>query len=227
LAPWLAVAGFLAVANGGGAERASASTTTATSVIGLLELPSVLGHDGDAAVNPPPSVPRRAIPVFTGSERSKIGELGKASDFQREEHTYEGESVVVYEREGNAWYRVGLGKDGRRTAWVRAEDAGTFRPIGALLVESAAYLDADWDGRLWNEPGGSARASTKKKRGAREEYAADVVGTREVDGALWLHVRLYAGDPCEDGDTSTDEEGWVPAYTQRGALTAWFWSRGC
>jgi len=208
--------------------RQPASPPTATRVIGLLELPSVLGHDGDPAVTPPPPVPRRAIPVYASAGGRKLRDLGTASDFQREEHTYEGESVVVYERDAaGKWYRVGLGDDGKRTAWVRAADAGIFRPIGALLVESAAYLDADWDGRLWSAPDGSARVSPKKKAGGREEYAADVVETREVDGGLWLRVRLYAGDPCEDGDTSTDEEGWVPAYAKGGALTMWFWSRGC
>lgn len=214
--------------------RASASPATTvpgmpttTSVIGLLELPSVLGHDGDPAVNPPPPAPRRAIPVFDGKHR-KLRELGKAEDFQTEEHSYEAESVVVYEREPG-WYRVGLGGNGARTAWVRAEDTGTFRSVATLLRESAAYLDSDWDGRLWPSAGGvgEARRSSKKKAGPDEEYAVDVDETREIDGRLWLHVRLYANDPCESGDTSTDEEGWVPAYGKGGALTAWFWSRGC
>jgi len=74
---------------------------------------------------------------------------------------------------------------------------GTFRPIGALLVESAAYLDADWDGRLWSAPAGGRVRVSRKKAGAREEYALrDAIAALPTRDVPVKTIDSFSTTPC-------------------------------
>lgn len=96
------------------------------------------------------------------------------------------------------------------------------------LVRSLAHLDADWDGRVYSEPGG--RVSTLSRLAAereRPEHPVEIIEVRATPTGPWLHVRLYAGNPCTDPSTPAAHAGWVPAYSTEGALVAGTYPGGC
>jgi hypothetical protein len=98
----------------------------------------------------------------------------------------------------------------------------------ADLPGAVVHLDADWDGRIYSEPGG--RVSTLSELAVsrqRPEHPAQVVEVRETAAGPWLHVRLWAGNPCTDPATPVAHAGWVPAYSSAGALVAATSPGGC
>jgi hypothetical protein len=95
------------------------------------------------------------------------------------------------------------------------------------LVSRLAFLDGDWDGRVFTDPGGTVSTRSAVHRDDGHEYPADVVEARETPGGLWLRVRLFSGNPCEDPDVPVAHEGWIPAYSERGALVVGTWPGGC
>lgn len=57
--------------------------------------------------------------------------------------------------------------------------------------------------------------------------AAQVVETRRINGELWLHVKVFVGEPCEHELYSEQTwpllgEGWIPAHNRFGGLVVWF-----
>ena len=57
--------------------------------------------------------------------------------------------------------------------------------------------------------------------------SATVIETRTVEGKLWLHVKVVAGEPCEhamypDLAWPPATEGWTPAHDRFGKLVVWF-----
>src|SRR5690606_11844576 len=87
------------------------------SILGLLELPSVLNHDLPPSVAPAPGVPQAPIPVFvdTPGGRVQLVELGNPADFETRESGYEFAAAVVYRAEPG-WYEIGLA-GGIRRVW--------------------------------------------------------------------------------------------------------------
>ena len=66
----------------------------------------------------------------------------------------------------------------------------------------------------------------KRDQPDNDEYAVRIDEVREIDGGVWLQVETLTGQ-CEAATPTAVDRGWVPAYSGRGALTAWFYSRGC
>lgn len=96
------------------------------------------------------------------------------------------------------------------------------------LTGSLSYLDGDWDGRVYSEPGGRVSTlSILKTSRERQEHPVEVVEVRDTPGGPWLHVRLYAGSPCSGPPTPVAHAGWVPAYSAAGALVAGTYPGGC
>ena len=196
-------------------------------LIGLLEMPAIFGPGETGGVVQ--SETPRAVPVHTEPDENSVivARPIEPREIQYREIGYEAGAAVVYETRAG-WYRIGLSDQDKR-GWVRAADVGTLSSLAELLPGRMAYLNEHWNGELWSAPevGARVKRSRMKKDEGEREYIVDVRETRATDHGLWLKVALYAENPCEGGGSDIAEEGWVPAYSSEGMLTAWYHSRGC
>lgn len=210
-----------------------------TEIIGLLEMPGVFSR-GEAGGVHGSDNPMPAVVYSAPLSRSRVLlETIRATDLEYREYRYESGAAAVYERL-DGWFRVKLA-DGGPYGWVAAGgDTMRFHPLSKLLRNRLNYLTAHWDGLLWESPPGTAaseglvRSSIRHGFKQLNEYPATVIDVKETEKGLWLNVQIPRVDPCSpDGDDSTLgmdnvlEEGWVPAFSSSGKLTAWFYSRGC
>jgi hypothetical protein len=105
---------------------------------------------------------------------------------------------------------------------------GEQEGLGALQPDNLAYLDQDWDGRIFTEPGGRRfTISALKGTMGREEYPVTVHELREVANGYWILVSLYRVSPCSDPNAVPVHRGWVPAFSTAGRLVAGTWPGGC
>ncbi len=105
---------------------------------------------------------------------------------------------------------------------------GEQEGLGALQPDNLAYLDQDWDGRVFTEAGGRRfPMSGLKGHLGREEYPIVLHEVREVDNVYWLLVSLYQVSPCSDPVAAPVHRGWVPAFSSRGRLVVGTWPGGC
>jgi len=108
----------------------------------------------------------------------------------------------------------------------RPADGDTDSVTG--LIDALAYLDEDWDGRVFTEPGGLAyTVSGLHGTLGREDVPADVLEVRLTVSGWWLHVALYAVSTCSDPEATPVHAGWVPAFSTEGRPVASTWSGGC
>jgi hypothetical protein len=120
------------------------------------------------------------------------------------------------------------GRTGELASAPRSRPARGSAEALEALTRALAYLDQDWDGRVFTEPGGRAyTVSGLKGALGREEYPADVLEVREVAGGWWLRVALYAVSGCVDAHAAPVHAGWVPAFSDEGAAVADTWPGGC
>lgn len=204
-------------------------------VIGLVEIPRLLGEQANAQ-GPPPDVlinlfqePAASSPIaVTVRDRERL---------EVREHGYEEFSAVAYERRAG-WYLLRMRT---RFAWLQPGDAGAFRAYPEFLKDKLVYLTRDWDRTLHRSPGGPVSAKVPPESteppGERSEdfgdvaarpFSVDFTGLRMHDGEWWARVRVGPSD-CEE-PTNTPRviaEGWLPAYSRGGSPTLWFFSRGC
>lgn len=99
-----------------------------------------------------------------------------------------------------------------------------------LAMRSLAYLDGDWDGRVFTVAGGREYTVSELRPGAdadRVEVPADVLSVEEVNGIRWLEVVLYRESRCGDSLAPPMHRGWVPAFSSKGRLVASTWPGGC
>jgi hypothetical protein len=188
-------------------------------LIGLVEIPSVLGDSSASAHRP----------VTLRTEASGTAPVAcivrTADDLETREHGYEELSAVVYESK-TGWYRVRCTSGGARPAWLAAGDGGTFRPLEELVKDGLAYLTPEWDRSLYQRP--RRTAGSHRVRVAAEQPDITVADTTEVDGELWLLVIVYAEGRCTAAEPAAVlDAGWTPAHSTTGGTTAWFYSRGC
>ncbi|HEU4830042.1 MAG TPA: hypothetical protein VFT04_12690 [Gemmatimonadales bacterium] len=168
----------------------------------------------------PPQLP------LPGSPDSLLGLFVLPADslarFETREHGYEESSAVVYGASG-PWVLVGLADSGR--TWLR-RDRGALIPLEALLREGLSHLTDAWDGTLRFAPDAASSVVPIPHAGdAGEDVPAVLLGTRMVDGTLWLEIEVL--DQICGADTSRAvAKGWIPAWTG-GKPTMWFHSRGC
>ena len=148
---------------------------------------------------------------------SRIAANGSA--LRQREASYETPALSVYGRRPG-WLRLRL-KTGVYV-WAEARELGEFLPYRALIADRLQHLAADWDGRLWDQPGGVAQSAA-----AAGEQAVELLELRRVDGRLWARVGLYERSPCEGGDGTLRASGWVAVHDATGEPLLWYWSRGC
>lgn len=191
----------------------------AAKIVGLLELPHLLGEAEGAT----PTL-RKPLPIYARHGDSQPSRsVSTSQNLQTREVGYELPAAVVREQRAG-WFRIAL-SDGR-DGWVRAEDAGSFHGIAALLVNRLTYLTEHWDGWVWPASGAGHPAKEEKRSPAREQPAR-IVGSEVVGDSLWLQVEVLDRDGCQGTPPNVIHGGWVPAYTPDGELVAWFYSRGC
>ena len=100
--------------------------------------------------------------------------------------------------------------------------------IEILALRPMAFLDADWDGRVFTEPAGlrftvSGLWTDEQPR----EVPLDVLEVRTIDGFHWLHIAIYAESTCVNADATPLHAGWVPAFSVTGRFVLGTWPAGC
>jgi hypothetical protein len=197
----------------------------ASSLLAALAVGAVSGCDrGTTAVRaaaPPPLPPPGSADSLLGLFIVPAESLAR---FETREHGYEEASAVVYGiGDDGRWLLVGLRDSGR--TWMR-RDAGEFLPIESLLRDRLTHLTDAWDRSLRFAPhAGSAPQPVRGLARGPDDVPARLLGTRVVNGRLWLEVEVL--DRICEGDTpEMVAYGWVPAWIG-GRPTMWFYSRGC
>src|SRR5262245_6717832 len=228
-------------------RRAVQSGLTREPVVGLLNLPDVVG-DG-CGVNPETTIPILDAPSSSGATLGAVSLLvtrtpqdacysavleirsTKSDEFQElpvEESGYEVLAAIVYQRSGN-WFRIALQKG---SGWIHRENGADFQPYPEMLTsDHLCHLQADWDGLLWAAPGEGTpkRISSAWRERIPNTLAVDVLELRRVGDRRWIRVRVTNG-PCIDaGDMKRlpPVTGWLPVYGRSGVPNVWFYSRGC
>ena len=230
-------------------DHAVSSGQTEERVVGLLEVPEILGEveckdfkprslsfyaspskaqpaAGTIEARPyrPPEDPDCYFPkvvVRRAAVRTSEEEL------PNEEVGYEMKAAVVYERNGR-WFRIALSKG---SGWIEREGTMEFLPYPAGLVsdDHLTYLRQDWDGTLWSTPGTASAAPAP--RGWQVYRARNlpirVLATRTVGSDVWIQIRFETDEVCgRTLEGVTPLQGWIPAYREK-ATSVWFHSRGC
>ena len=239
----IALATTLSGATSAGQERAVATGATGETVVGLLDIPDLVGGGCGLATpssldvfSDPTDPASRGSLTFMVHGRSKDGgtcdegrlvlrashtpqDLGVPT----EESDYEVQALVVYERSGE-WFRVALP---RGSGWVRGT-AQDFLPYPDLLVRRLAYIRKHWDGQLWSEPGGVARAVPAEWRAhLGDDKKAEVLAVRHPGHDSRIQVRLLT-ESCGEAVSGVQPlTAWIPAYASSGRPAAWFYARGC
>jgi hypothetical protein len=224
-------------------ERAVTSDATREPVIGLLNIPDIVG--GGCGPEQPASLDVLDSPLGALVEgsvtlhvkgRSSDGRSceaadvvlsswnnGSEDDVPTEESDDEVPALIVYERSGE-WFRIAL-NDG--SGWVHDEPQN-FLPYPDLLINRMAYVRKGWDGMLWREPGGAAAMVPEAwTTHLGDDLNAEVLAVHRVGKERWIHVRLVT-ESC--GGTLPGVQpvtGWIRAYDPSGRPAAWFYSRGC
>jgi hypothetical protein len=200
-------------------SRPAGAADAAAHLVGLVEIPAVLG---DSAAPTHHSVTLRTA----ASETSPIAcVVGTPNDLETREHGYEELSAVVYDTKPG-WYRIRCHSNGGTFAWLAAADGGTFHSLEELVQHGLAYLTAEWDRSLYQRP--RRTAASHRVRVVAQQPDIAVADTVVVDGELWLLVIVYGEGRCTAEEPAPVlDAGWTPAHSLGGALTAWFYSRGC
>lgn len=247
--PPLLLFALVSTAAPGSQEHMVSYAQTEERVVGLLEVPEILGDVecknfqprsiqfyGSPSKDRPSTGTAEVRPYRLAEEpdcyfgkvvvrRSAVGSAEE--ELPTEESGYEEKAAVVYERSGQ-WFRIALRKG---SAWIERTGPVDFLayPAGLTSDQYLTYLRQDWDGRIWPSPG--AAASVAAPRGWQEHRARSlpirVLSTRTVNREVWIQIRFETDERCgQTLEGVTPLEGWVPAYRQN-ATSVWFSSRGC
>jgi hypothetical protein len=230
-------------AGAGAQERAVTTDQTREPVVGLLDVPDLVGNGCGAteapkglAVFDTPAVqaPRGALRADVRG-RSKDGASceavalvvrgpGVSTEALTEESGYEVPALIVYERSGE-WFRIALHPG---SAWVQHEPRD-FLPYPDLLSERLAYVRKGWNGALWDEPGSGPGATVPRawREHLGQDLTATVLAVRRVGSDTWIQLRLLTESCGETVPGVESVTGWIHAYTASGRPAAWFYSRGC
>jgi hypothetical protein len=200
--------------------KASRYEQSAPQILGLVELPRVWGPDG-ALVDPHVVEPPVIVYSAPTTTSAVVARIQLSEDIESREHGYEENSAVVYGIE-QGWHRVNLrsGKYG----WLPPAEAGTFRSVEQLLSAGLAHVTDAWDGFLAAAPSTTAQRR-RSPRPARDSIS--VIEIRRTGDTLWIRIAVLNPGHCEAAQPRPVATGWIPAYAPSGALTVWFYSRGC
>jgi hypothetical protein len=140
------------------------------------------------------------------------------------ESGYEQPAMVAIATEPGGWVKVITNQKGT-AGWVRSDEG--FTPLADLLgADRLTYVTADWDGKIYPDPGAAAFTKFAAPSAERRDVHFKTLDTQVLDGKLWLKVQLIS-NPCSEEEVRELATGWIPAETRDGTVWAWFYSRGC
>ena len=209
-------------------------------VVGLLTLPEIFGAGGCEPFEPRP-VPLYAEPRATrevgtirvDKARAMLPNGGcdglevrvyrgsAAKELPTREIAYEYPAAIVV-GERNGWFRIRL-SDG--AAWLAPARHHRFAPLAELFKEGLAATTDAFSGSLRAAPGGAAIGEPLTKY-----QDVEVLEVRRVREQYWLHVAVLSHSPCDANlniEPFAIAKGWLPAHSDTGEPTVWFFSRGC
>ena len=239
----LSLAATLSTTTSGSQERAVATEATRETVIGLLDIPDIVGGGCGPATpatrdvfdEPTDAAPLGALTLVVRGRSADGGTCDAPHlvlhskhaqqdlSVPTEESDYEVQALVVYERSGE-WFRVALTPG---SGWVRGTPQHFLR-YPELLLQRLAYINKHWNGQLWSQPAGAARAVPAEWRAhLGDDINAEVLAVRHHGHDSWIQVRLLAESCGETVPGVKPLTGWIRAYAQSGRPAAWFYARGC
>jgi len=170
------------------------------------------------------SIPVRKAPDFASP---LVMVLKSKNDLtSTREVDYEHSAAVVFIRKQD-WYQVAtrFGK-----GWISGKDAGDFIAVEKIFYSRMSFLRAEeWNGVIYPTPSLSKKPiPINWKTHHKGDSDATFLEWKVVEGQPWIRVRLLAKAYCEDITVlDRDIVGWIPAYSQKGNLVMWYYSRGC
>ncbi len=141
---------------------------------------------------------------------------------------YEHSAAVVFARKSN-WYQIET-RSGK--GWISAKDSEGFIPVESLLRDKMSFIwFNEWNGSIFGTPSTSSKPiKIKLKRELPQVVGLDAefLEWKVINGEPWIRVKLLAKMYCDDITVlKIDTIGWLPAYSSKGNLVMWFYSRGC
>ncbi|HLV27286.1 MAG TPA: hypothetical protein VKZ41_13335 [Gemmatimonadales bacterium] len=144
-----------------------------------------------------------------------------STELPTREFDYERPGAIVLERE-DTWFRIRLAEG---SAWLRSSEGAEFHPLEKLLEEGLTYFTEEWDGHLYDSPGGARQETPEAPVSAS---GVRVTGSRWLNGRLWLEVSVLSHSECASAaEPRVVRQGWVLAHARSGEPAVWFYSRGC
>jgi hypothetical protein len=196
---------------------------------GLVEIPALHGSVNSGG----PDIAVGPVPLFAEpSQESAIAVVVlNRGQLESREHGYEQVSAAVYALEANAggglWYKL-RHTVGERTVfgWLNQADAGNYRDLHSRVLDGLAYLTDEWNRRMFEAP--RLDAPSRVFDGLEERPGARVIDVHYERGGSepWYLLALVRGS-CSGEPLEIVATGWVPAYTDTGGNTVWYYSRGC
>ena len=215
-------------------------------IIGILPMPEVFGSEPCAAFeaqdidlfetpNSSNAIGRiyvsrpYAFPPSGGCEGLDVsvaiyGPAHRKETLPTLEFSYEKLGAIVRKRQGQ-WFEIALNEG---YAWVHIQDADSrYLPVEQLLKHSLTYLRGQGALDLVEIPG-RGEPVWSRSPDIRNRLPVEVVAFNEIDGHLWVQVRILDTDPCsEECSGVVSVSGWMPFYDADGMPLIWFYSRGC
>ena len=142
------------------------------------------------------------------------------------EINYEQSAAVVFKRKAT-WYQIET-RSGK--GWISEKDSEGFIPVESLLSGRTTFLWLnEWDGSIYGSPSTFSKPIQIKWKVPRgDDTSAEFLEWKVINGKPWIRVKLLTKVYCDDITVlNKDLIGWIPAYSPKGNLVMWFYSRGC
>lgn len=209
-------------------------------IIGLLTLPEVLG-EGPCDNFLPEDIPLYSgmdkeltsgvikvnkfwtFPALGGCEgltvNTHMGDGQKGHELLTKEYRYEAPAAIVLDTQ-NDWFKL---KISTGSAWIQKNKKGKYFSLENLFENKMAYIDSTSGINVFREP------SIYDSIGlVSNSDSVNVIETVNADNKYWHHIQIMDSSGCELNEPpEVLYQGWIPAHTATGKLTAWFYSRGC
>jgi hypothetical protein len=178
--------------------------------LGFVELDGTVQRNLDLALYEKPS---RDAPI--------VSHVRDAAALTTAEYGYEKRGILVA-GEDNGWLKIGHEAG---TGWLPPERSGAYVKLFDVLKNGLAFMQASWDGSLYEEPAGKLASVD----GALpSETSVEVVEERWVGGEWWLKVEVLNANPCQaSGDVKTIRSGWNKGHDSDGMSVVGIYARGC
>jgi hypothetical protein len=158
---------------------------------------------------------------------SELTDGGTPQELPTMEYGYEIPGAIVVDHavvdHDEQWFKLDTGE---ASAWLRAPENSQYFTLEKLLVNRRTYVAPEAGAFLVDAP---ATTQPETERMHLEQYSdVRVTDVRWVRDQLWLQVNVLNESGCESRDEPIIiARGWLPAHSESGELSVWFYSRGC